>query len=271
MVNLQSTWGQPDFFAPPQEGLRISVAPATGPGKVDVGLRRHIRHCSKFLVPEQSCVLPSEFDALPAVSRLALAYAPRAARAQNAALLVLDARLAAIVRSAREPMLAQLRLAWWRETLGRNPEGWPSGEPLLTRLATWGRHASRLTALVGGWEGLVAGARLDAEAIEQFAGGRSIAWAALADVLGIDGAQAATVGRQWALADLAARLSQPGERELARAIALAQPWRSPRLPRALRPLVLLHGLGWRALCRDSELLDGPAALALALRLGLAGR
>ena len=57
---------------------------------------------------------PELLDTLAPMHRLALAYAPAEARPAWAGLLALDARLAGVVRAAREPVLGQLRLAWWR-------------------------------------------------------------------------------------------------------------------------------------------------------------
>lgn len=85
----------------------------------------------------------SDVDVLPAVSRLVIAYAPGKVREWHETLLLLDARLAGIVRSASEPMLAQLRLAWWRERFAQSVTDWPQGEPLLARLANWGRGPER--------------------------------------------------------------------------------------------------------------------------------
>jgi len=83
---------------------------------------------------------------LPPPQRLALAYAPARARPATLALLALDARLAAILRGRREPLAAQLRLAWWREMFARPPSDWPAGEPLLEALRGW-RDPSGLAAL----------------------------------------------------------------------------------------------------------------------------
>jgi phytoene synthase len=55
---------------------------------------------------------------LPIERRLALAYAPGRARAATLGLFALDAALGNLVRAAREPLLGQMRLAWWREELG---------------------------------------------------------------------------------------------------------------------------------------------------------
>jgi phytoene synthase len=74
---------------------------------------------------------------IPPLQRLALAYAPAKSRAPLIALFALDARLADIVRHAHEPMLAQLRLAWWREQLTGGSGGPASGDPLLALLREW--------------------------------------------------------------------------------------------------------------------------------------
>ena len=61
---------------------------------------------------------------LTPLHRLALAYAPAASRGAWLGFLALDMRLAAIVRAAREPMIGQIKLAWWRERLrGRDSVG----------------------------------------------------------------------------------------------------------------------------------------------------
>jgi phytoene synthase len=207
-------------------------------------------------------------EELPRPQRLALSYAPRAARRATLAVLALDARLGAVVRRRGEPVLAQMRLAWWRDTLGSPPQDWPRGDEVLGLLREW-REPAALVPLVDGWEALL-GQVLDAAAIEQFARGRAQAFAGLARELGEEPDSAAACGRLWALGDLAANLSQPGERM--RAIAAARGLPRPRLPRKLRPLAVLAGLAQRSLARGgTPLLDGPRAVLFALRLGIGGR
>ena len=87
--------------------------------------------------------------------RLALAWAPRHARPATLALFALDTRLAGFLRRATEPLPVQMRLAWWRDTLGAPPSAWPRGDPLLDELRTWAAPEG-LVALVDGWEGLLA-------------------------------------------------------------------------------------------------------------------
>ncbi|SFG28498.1 phytoene synthase [Novosphingobium sp. CF614] len=210
---------------------------------------------------------------LPTISRLALAYAPGPARLPTLALLGLDARLAGLLRHSREPMLAQLRLAWWRESLGRDQGEWPEGEPLLAALRSWNGEHKALTALVDGWEALTGPAPLPGEALAAMARGRGEAFAALARALGREAeAEAASrLGEQWGLADLAVRLGDPRERAEAAALAGAGKGPRPRLSRRLRPLLVLHALAHRRLDKGEEAAAfSPAALLKAMRLGLLG-
>ncbi len=209
---------------------------------------------------------------LPPEQRLALAYAPRAARPAFAGLMALDARLARIIRASREPLLAQLRLAWWREQLA-SPDPAPGGEPLLELLALWGEHRTGLGALVDGWEALLGDAPLEGSRLAAFAAGRGSAAAALARCLGVAetvAAEADRAARNWTLADLAARLSHPEEVQSARHLVAGAAWHHPRLPRSLRPLAVLHALS-RATRGQGALLHGPGSIMLALRVGLFGR
>jgi phytoene synthase len=76
---------------------------------------------------------------------------PRERRLAVAALWVLAERLTKLLRDAREPMIGQIKLAWWRDMmamLASDPAMLPKGEPLLAELqAAWGGQ-SGLDALV---------------------------------------------------------------------------------------------------------------------------
>lgn len=194
--------------------------------------------------------------------RLALSYAPRSARAPALALLALDLRLASILRGGGEPAIVQIKLAWWRERLAEPPARWPEGEPLLALLRGFPGGPGALAGIVDGWEMLLA-ERLDPPAIALFAEGRAAGWQALG------GEGAGPAARQWALADLLLNLPVGEEAEAVRAMLTAEPWSRARLPRALRPLAVLHALAGRAMRRGSaELLDGPGALARAMWVGI---
>ena len=56
-----------------------------------------------------------ENEILPPPLRLALAYCPAGIRPGFALLLRFDERIAGIAMKQGEPMVAQLKLAWWRE------------------------------------------------------------------------------------------------------------------------------------------------------------
>lgn len=210
-------------------------------------------------------------ESLGPINRLALAYAPHSTRLPLLALLALDMRLAGIVRNSREPMLAQLRLAWWREQLASDASGWPEGEPLLVALRSWGGRHSALMPLVEGWEAMTGTAPLPEEAFLKLANARGAAFAALAgDPRAVE--DATRLGRNWALEDIAGRLSHPDERTMVVALAKAQDWRSARLPKRLRPLVVLHGVAARSLRTGANgARVSMFSLLAAMRLGLLGR
>ena len=199
-----------------------------------------------------------------------MAYAPARCRASLLGLLALDRRLASIVRSSREPMLAQLRLAWWREQLSQDPAMWPEGEPLLAALKDWRGDRGPLAGLPAGWEAMTGTAPLPADSFECLAQARAEAFAALAGPH--YRVAALRMARNWALADIAARLSHPLEREAAMRLALAQDWRHETLPRDLRPLAVLHGLAARRIGMDRPDAEmSPVQFMAAVRIGLFGR
>jgi len=209
-------------------------------------------------------------DDLPPPQRLALGYASSRSRAPFRSLFVLDARLGAILRSRREPLTTQLRLAWWRDMLGRPSSEWPAGEPLLAELAEW-RDPTPLAALAEAWEALLAD-DLTTGVIAEFVDGRVSAFAALAVELGVERPQnAAEAAKIWVLADLAANIADGAERQLVVDYG-RQLGAPPRLSASLRPLAVLAGLGASALAAGGgPLLAGPGSLLAALRIGMIGR
>ena len=90
-------------------------------------------------------------------ARLAIAYARSDVRSAFALLLQIDNRFADILRNAREPMIAQIKMAWWREAFASAVEARPKGEPLLQALNEAGEciPSSALEALASAWEHLL--------------------------------------------------------------------------------------------------------------------
>jgi hypothetical protein len=131
-----------------------------------------------------------------------------------------------------------MRLAWWRDRLRDSSANWPKGEPLLTALKCWQDGHGALIALVDGWEALLGDAPLPVDAFETWIHGRVTACAAL-------GKGGEEMARGWALSDLASHIGDAQEQLLLAELVEAHRWKGARLSRAMRPLVVLHGLAAR--------------------------
>lgn len=83
---------------------------------------------------------------------------PRDRRAAMAALWGLAERLTRLITAAREPLIGQIKLAWWRDMmamLAADPAALPKGEPLLAELqAVWAGQGG-LNALVDAAEAML--------------------------------------------------------------------------------------------------------------------
>ncbi len=210
-------------------------------------------------------------EQLPDLQRLALSYAPSGARSRTLALLLLDSRLAGIVRSAREPILAQMRLAWWRDRFVEDPADWPEGEPLLAMLKEWTVGLKDLSAMADGWEVLLTEGDLTPAIISEFAAGRGEGWAVLAKELGAGQEVARKTGRAWALVDLASHLTSEPDQAAAAELIAGHSFEQPSLPRSMRTLAVLHALAARSVKRGCGMLDDARAVATAMRVGITGR
>jgi phytoene synthase len=211
--------------------------------------------------------------ALPVEQRLALSYAPRRGRAASLAVLALDGRLARVALGGKEPVLAQLRLAWWRDRFKADRSEWPEGEPLLALLRETGIANAPLGDLVDAWERLLVETDGSEAAIEGLLAARSAAWLAVGEALGqVKSPAIDLAARQWALADLAHRLGAGTGGGPFRQLAETQKWSRAALPRDLRALAVLAGLARH--CRSDParaLLSAPGDALTALRIGLIGR
>ena len=87
-----------------------------------------------------------------------LVFVPHARRAAMSALWGLAARLTKLLLDAREPLIGQIKLAWWRDMaalVASDPAALPKGEPLLAELqATWAGRGG-LDALVDAAEAML--------------------------------------------------------------------------------------------------------------------
>ncbi|MFN4114523.1 MAG: hypothetical protein ACK4GD_11330 [Sphingomonadaceae bacterium] len=214
-----------------------------------------------------------DLEILPPPQRVALGYATAATRAAWAALIGFDLRLAATVATASEPMLAQIRLAWWRETLEFPRDMRPAGDALLDAL---GQHLAgsepMLTGLVEAWELILAEPPIAHQTLDRYLNLRAAAYAGLGARFGIDPANADAAARWWVLGDTLAHLSDPEERAIAAAMADSLPDMDLPLGRPMRPLAILGALGQRAVkAGGTGLLCDRSGALVALRVGIFGR
>jgi phytoene synthase len=216
-------------------------------------------------------------DALKDIEqRLALVYASAEARPGLTTLWQLDERLGGVVRRASEPMIAAIRLAWWRESLEKLDAGASASEPLLLSLARnvvpSGITGAGLAELEQGWASLL-NVPPDDDALEGYArdrGGRLFRLSAqlLGQELPLHGEAA---GEAWALSELASFARDPDLCARARAMAVTRVQPS-RWPPRLRALGMLSILARRDLSRDqAEVRGAPARVARALWHRISGR
>lgn len=211
-------------------------------------------------------------DILPLPQRLALAYAPAHALPATLAVFALDVRLGQALRQTSEPIMAQMRLAWWRDQLQLPVDRRERADELVRALDAMAGESPALQALVDGWE-LLLSEDFGTQAVSAFVTARAQALLALARVVGArdDADDVLFAGQRWALADLASGLGDPGERAVALGIGEGLRGKGARLSRRLRPIGVLDGLARRSLARGgTPLLDGPGSALTAIRLGLSG-
>ncbi|MCZ8369430.1 MAG: hypothetical protein O9293_05590 [Porphyrobacter sp.] len=211
-------------------------------------------------------------DPRPPEAELALAWSGPRVRAPLSVALQLDRRLARIVARTQEPILGQMRLAWWREALGKPVTERPKGDAVLDGITLhWHGREAALVAMVDAWEVLVTAEGIGPDEAERFGTGRGAFFAALGsdDAAPERAARLAAAGRRWALADAAAGVSDPAERAVLVDTGLGVSLASGRIRGELRGLAVLEALALRALRRGGRpLMEGRGAPLAALRASI---
>ncbi|MEL6529939.1 MAG: squalene/phytoene synthase family protein [Pseudomonadota bacterium] len=212
-------------------------------------------------------------EKLPSELELALAYTPERLRMKLRSFLAFDQRIARIVSATTEPMLGQMRLAWWRDVFAKQPTERPTGDVVLEAIgAHWHGEEQALVDLVDGWEILIVSETVAEQEIAQFAKGRGAGFVALDDISGTEKNAVAKAATQWALADAAARISDAKERSRFVAAGMTAGGGHAVLPKPMRGLAVLGGLGRRALKRGGRpLMEGRGAALIALRAAILRR
>lgn len=213
-------------------------------------------------------------DTLPPELQLALAYTPAELRPALGAVLALDQRLGRIVAATTEPMLGQMRLAWWREMLLKSADQRPQGDRVLDAVGRhWTGREATLLRMVDGWETLLTSSDFDSGAIRSFGEGRGAFFAELAEARSPE--LQTFIGQcafRWAIADAAAGVSKATERDRLVGEGLATGANTARLPVALRGLAVLDALARRALERGGRpLIEGRGASLAAMKAAILRR
>jgi 15-cis-phytoene synthase len=143
--------------------------------------------------------------------QLCLAYTKSAVRTPLTALFAVDLHLERIALGAREPMVARINLAWWREQGFARGAGDLASELAVLATAT-DLGVPFLCQMVEGWDALLASENDQAAEFASYAEGRGKAFFELAALL--LGAKLtsdqAKIGEAWAFADLAEKRSDLG-------------------------------------------------------------
>jgi len=213
-----------------------------------------------------------QIESLPPEVQIALAHTPSKARAALTIFFELDQRLARIVAATSEPMLGQMRLAWWRDMLAKPTAERPGGDAVLDAIGThWSGVETYLIKLVDGWEHMLK-ANLDEMCVCEFADGRAAPFSRFVEPAPANVPPSLPSARCWALADASAGVSEESERTLIYAIAKKIEQPREALPKSLRGLAVLHALSRRSLARGCRpLMEGRGASLVATRAAILGR
>jgi phytoene synthase len=180
---------------------------------------------------------------------LALSYVNARERPALQALWSLDAALAAVLSSGRDPLISQIKLAWWRDALEQlDGGGTAPAEPALEAVARHvlprGVTGSELAAMERGWALLLTPDPLTPEELANYAaarGGLLFAYGARLLCGRVEAVEQG--GEAWALIDLARHSGSEVDAEAA--IAAARARNLGRWPGRLRPLGMLAALALR--------------------------
>ncbi|TCD05219.1 hypothetical protein EYB45_06930 [Erythrobacteraceae bacterium CFH 75059] len=200
----------------------------------------------------------------------ALHYAPSETHGRYLALFALNTRLIRLGRTGREPLLTQMKLAWWREQVGDPARLQTAADPLLGLIGRhWVADRQCLVALIDAHEEhwLAEPMHSEAEQVRSALGAcfATFATSGRSDAQRIGAAQA---GGLWALALLRRSGGSRADAQVLRENLAAM----PRLSRALRPAAVLRRIALRALRHErAPLWAGRASALDALRAGLTGR
>ena len=204
---------------------------------------------------------------LPTWANLVLAYSDDRLSVPLRDLIAFDLRLTMVFTQVKEPALAQIRLAWWRDQFNRviaDDQRSPPDPLLASLIQSWRGEHQALIDLIDGWESLLVGPPEDPLSLSSFENANASAFSSLASIAEREQAatDAAMHGRLWGRAKLL---------QLGLEIRTGSEIPLPRIPRTLRSLFIIGGLSSRAIFKGGQPLFGDRfSPIVAMRLGLVG-
>ncbi|HEY6048326.1 MAG TPA: hypothetical protein VIV07_04680 [Sphingomicrobium sp.] len=211
---------------------------------------------------------------------LALTYVPLRDRGALAAVFGIDRAMGDVVRTTTEPMLGQIRLAWWRDRLEElDDRATAPAEPRLQaaerELLPRGISGRELAALEAGWLRLFDPFPWTPETGEAIWLRGNLLFGLAARAIGQANERIGGAGGLWTLVDAARHCSDPQSRAmlLDQARGFARSLGGVRFPGPLRPLSALAVVAVRD-CRRGEPFERegtPGRAAAMLRHRLSGR
>jgi phytoene synthase len=205
---------------------------------------------------------------------LALSYVPAKRRPAVESLWRLDAALGAVLAGGREPLISQIKLAWWREALHKLDREKAPAEPVLQAVA---EHVvptisgAELSELERSWAALLSEGPLAPADLDLYAERGRLLFRHSALLLGGGSAnEIDRAGEVWALMDLARHSSEP-DAGAAAAVAADRPHVTRRWPPALRPLGMLYLLARRDIALGLEPQGSPVRMLRMLGHRFTGR
>jgi phytoene synthase len=196
------------------------------------------------------------------------------------ALFQIDAAMGDVLRTTREPMLGQIRLAWWRERLEEldaavTAPAEPRLRAVAAELLSRGVAGRDVAALEAGWLRLFDPFPWDVATSEAIWFRGNLLFALGARLLGGAGEEAQAAGGLWALVDAARHCSDQPSRGmlLQQAQRFARGLGGTKFPAPVRPLSMLAALARRD-CARSEPFEPegtPGRAAAMLRHRISGR
>jgi 15-cis-phytoene synthase len=165
---------------------------------------------------------------------LSLAYAPAEKRAFLEALWTIDASFASVALSAREPMIARIRLAWWKENGLTSPPPDALGEAVALIKQAHSDVMDGLAGLIEAWDLWLDGESKVEAAQER---GRALFRAACLVLTGGTKPAVEQAGALWSCVELGQPVSEESQRLDRRAL------RGPLMPLGILATLALADAG----------------------------